>query len=71
MAGVVEALRKHGAMDYTIVVVAGASDPAPLQYVAPYAGTAMAEYFMYSRAATLCRLRRLSKQAVAYRQCRC
>ena len=48
MAGVVEDLRKNGAMDYTTVVVAGASDPAPLQYVAPYAGTAMAEYFMYA-----------------------
>ena len=48
VAGVIEALRKHGAMDYTTVIVAGASDPAPLQYVAPYAGTAMAEYFMYN-----------------------
>ncbi len=47
VAGLVEYLRKHGAMDYTIVVVASSSDPAPLQYIAPYAGTAMAEYFMY------------------------
>jgi F-type H+-transporting ATPase subunit alpha len=47
VAGVVEILRKTGAMDYTIVVVASASDAAPLQYIAPYAGTAMAEYFMY------------------------
>jgi F-type H+-transporting ATPase subunit alpha len=49
VAGVVERLRKHGAMDYTVVVVASANDPAPLQYVAPYAGCAMAEYFMYNR----------------------
>ena len=48
VAAVIEALRTHGAMDYTTVIVAGASDPAPLQYVAPYAGTAMAEYFMYN-----------------------
>ena len=47
VAGVVETLRAHGAMDYTIVVSAGASDPAPLQYIAPYAGAAMCEYFMY------------------------
>src|SRR5436190_330965 len=45
VAGVVEILRKYGAMDYTIVVSATASDPAPLQYIAPYAGCAMAEYF--------------------------
>ena len=47
VAGVVEMLAEHGAMDYTTVIVAGASDPAPLQYIAPYAGTAMAEYFTY------------------------
>src|SRR6478672_9207369 len=47
VAGVIEVLRAKGAMDYTTVVVASASDPAPLQYVAPYAGTSMAEYFMY------------------------
>ena len=47
VAGVIEVLRDKGAMDYTTVIVASASDPAPLQYVAPYAGTAMAEYFMY------------------------
>ena len=58
VAGVIEALRKHGAMDYTTVIVAGASDPAPLQYVAPYAGTAMAEYFMYKGGDTPDRLRR-------------
>jgi F-type H+/Na+-transporting ATPase subunit alpha len=68
VAGVVEALRKHGAMDYTTVVMAGASDPAPLQYVAPYAGTAMAEYFMYNGQHALIVYDDLSKQAVAYRQ---
>lgn len=68
-AGIVEILRKHGAMDYTIVVAAGASDPAPLQYIAPYAGTAMAEFFMYEQGkATLCIYDDLSKQAVAYRE---
>jgi F-type H+-transporting ATPase subunit alpha len=43
----VETLKKNGAMDYTIVVVAGSSTPAPLQYIAPYAGCAMGEYFMW------------------------
>src|SRR5262249_19625827 len=62
-------LRRHGAMDYTIVVAAGASDPAPLQYIAPYAGCAMAEYFMYEKGgATLCIYDDLSKQAVSYRE---
>ena len=56
-------------MDYTIVVAAGASDPAPLQYIAPYAGCAMAEYFMYEKGLpTLCVYDDLSKQAVAYRE---
>jgi F-type H+-transporting ATPase subunit alpha len=69
IAGVVEGLRKTGAMDYTIVVVASASDAAPLQYLAPYAGTAMAEYFMYEQGKdTLCVYDDLSKQAAAYRQ---
>jgi len=68
VAGVVDTLKRHGAMDYTIVVVAGASDPAPLQYIAPYAGTAMAEYFMWQGKATLCVYDDLSKQAQAYRQ---
>ncbi|MBX3412636.1 MAG: F0F1 ATP synthase subunit alpha [Pirellulales bacterium] len=68
VAGVVEALRKHGAMDYTTVISAGASDPAPLQYVAPYAGTAMAEYFTYKGEHALIVYDDLSKQAVAYRQ---
>jgi F-type H+-transporting ATPase subunit alpha len=68
VANVVEALRKHGAMDYTTVIMAGASDPAPLQYVAPYAGTAMAEFFMYNGQHALIVYDDLSKQAVAYRQ---
>ncbi|MHC4923829.1 MAG: F0F1 ATP synthase subunit alpha [Planctomycetota bacterium] len=69
VAGVVDKLRANGAMDHTIVVVATANDPAPLQYIAPYAGTAMAEYFMYKKNAdTLCVYDDLSKQAVAYRQ---
>lgn len=69
VAGVVEKLQQYGAMEYTIVVVAGASDPAPLQYFAPYSGCAMAEYFMYEKGgATLCVYDDLSKQANAYRQ---
>src|SRR5687767_9756510 len=48
VAGVVETLKKNGAMDYTIVVNAGSSDPAPMQYIAPYAGCAMGEYFMWT-----------------------
>jgi F-type H+-transporting ATPase subunit alpha len=69
VAKLVETLRAKGAMDYSIVVVAGSSDPAPLQYVAPYAGCAMAEYFMYQEGrATLCVYDDLSKQAAAYRQ---
>ncbi|AMV36685.1 F0F1 ATP synthase subunit alpha [Planctomyces sp. SH-PL62] len=68
-AGLVDILRRHGAMDYTIVVASGASDPAPLQYIAPYAGCAMAEYFMYEQGKpTLCIYDDLSKQAVAYRE---
>ncbi|MDH4199419.1 MAG: F0F1 ATP synthase subunit alpha [Spirochaetia bacterium] len=69
VANVVERLYKAGAMDYTIVVCANASDPASLQYIAPYAGTAMAEEFMYNDGkATLCVYDDLSKQANAYRQ---
>jgi F-type H+-transporting ATPase subunit alpha len=69
VVGVVEALRKVGAMDYTIVVVASATDPAPLQYIAPYAGCTMAEHFMYSQNRhTLVVYDDLSKQAQAYRQ---
>lgn len=68
IARVVEALRENGAMDYTIVVSASASDPAPLQYIAPYAGAAMCEYFMYQGKHTLVVYDDLSKQAQAYRQ---
>jgi F-type H+-transporting ATPase subunit alpha len=69
VAGVVEGLRASGAMDYTIVVVCSASDPAPLQYIAPYAGCAMAEYYMYEHGRdTLCVYDDLTKQAAAYRQ---
>lgn len=65
---VVETLQKHGAMDYTIVVSAPASHPAPLQFIAPYAGCAIAEHFMYQGKHTLCIYDDLSKHAVAYRQ---
>ena len=69
VASVVERLKEHGAMEYSIVVVASAADPAPMQYIAPYAGCAMAEYFMYDeKRATLCVYDDLSKQAAAYRQ---
>src|SRR5574338_593164 len=69
VATVVEKLKERGAMEYTIVVIASASDPAPLQYIAPYAGCAIAEYFMYEEGkATLCVYDDLSKQAAAYRQ---
>jgi len=69
VAGVVERLKEHDAMEYTIVVVASASEPAPMQYIAPYSGCTMAEYFMYDeKKATLCVYDDLSKQAAAYRQ---
>lgn len=69
VAGVVETLRQHGALDYTIVVAATASDSAPLLYIAPYAGCTMAEYFMYEeKKDTLIIYDDLSKQANAYRQ---
>jgi F-type H+-transporting ATPase subunit alpha len=80
VAGVVETLESYGAMEYTIVVAANASDPAPLQYLAPMGGCAMGEYFMYTGADgkpaskdnpgrhVLCIYDDLSKQAVAYRQ---
>ena len=64
----VETLRKFGAMDYTIVVTAGASQPAPLLFIAPYAGTAMGEEFMYNGKHVLIVYDDLSKQAVAYRE---
>jgi F-type H+-transporting ATPase subunit alpha len=69
VAQIVESLRQHGAMDYTIVVIASAAAAAPLQYIAPYAGCAMAEYYMYEQGRdTLCVYDDLSKQAAAYRQ---
>jgi len=68
VAGIIETLRQYGAMDYTTVIVAGASAPAPLQYIAPYAGAAMAEHFMYNGQHTLAVYDDLSKQANAYRQ---
>ena len=69
VASVVEKLKSAGAMEFTIVVAATASDPAPMQYIAPYTGAAMAEYFMYNEGkATLAVYDDLSKQAAAYRQ---
>ncbi|MDO9108204.1 MAG: F0F1 ATP synthase subunit alpha, partial [Coriobacteriia bacterium] len=80
VASVVETLAEHGAMDYTIIVAANASDPAPMQYLAPMSGAAIGEYFMYNGEdgkpanqdnpgrAVLCVYDDLSKQAVAYRQ---
>ncbi|MEM7811882.1 MAG: F0F1 ATP synthase subunit alpha [Planctomycetota bacterium] len=68
IAGVVEVLKEAGAMDYTIVVSAAASDPAALQYIAPYAGAAMCEHFMWNGKATLVVYDDLSRQAQAYRQ---
>ncbi len=68
VAAIVEVLRKHGAMEYTTVIVTSAADPAPMQYIAPYAGCAMAEYFMWKGQHTLCVYDDLSKQAAAYRQ---
>jgi F-type H+-transporting ATPase subunit alpha len=68
VANVVEQLRERGAMDYTIIVAANASDPAPLQYIAPYSACALAEYFMWQGKHTLVVYDDLSKQAQAYRQ---
>ena len=68
VAGFVESLRAHGAMDYTIVVCANASAPAPMLYIAPYAGAAMGEYFMHKGKDVLIVYDDLSKQAVAYRE---
>ena len=67
VARVVRTLEEHGAMEYSIVVVAGAAEAAPLQYLAPYAGCAMGEYFMYKGGHALCVYDDLSKHAVAYR----
>ena len=66
--GVIERLTETGAMDYTTVIVSGAAAPAPLQYVAPYSGTAMAEHYMFNGGHALIVYDDLSKQAVAYRQ---
>ena len=67
IAKLVNTLKQHDAMDYTIIVSATASDPAPLQYIAPYSGTAMAEYFMHQGKDVLIVYDDLSKHAVAYR----
>mgnify|MGYP003958258127 CR=1 FL=1 len=68
VAQVVNVLDEKGAMSYTIIVSASANDPATLQYIAPYSGAALAEYFMYNGKATLIIYDDLTKQAVAYRQ---
>lgn len=68
VASVVDTLREKGALDYTVIVAANANDPATLQYLAPYTGAAIAEYFMYQGKATLVIYDDLSKQAQAYRQ---
>ena len=67
VAQIVNTLKKYGAMDYTVVVCASASDPAPFQYIAPYSGTAIAEYFMSKGKDVLIVYDDLSKHAVAYR----
>ncbi|MEA2101898.1 MAG: F0F1 ATP synthase subunit alpha [Thermodesulfobacteriota bacterium] len=68
VAQVVATLEQHGAMEYTVVVAATASDPAPMQYIAPYSGAAVAEYYMAKGGHTLCVYDDLTKQAQAYRQ---
>ena len=68
VAAVVNTLDERGALPYTIIVAANADDPATLQYIAPYTGAALAEYFMYNGKATLCIYDDLTKQASAYRQ---
>merc|ERR1712154_500581 len=68
VAQVVNVLEEKGAMSYTIIVSASANDPATLQYIAPYSGAALAEYFMYKNKATLVIYDDLTKQAMAYRQ---
>ncbi len=68
VANVIRELAERGAMEYTTVIVSGASAPSPLQYIAPYAGTAMAEYFMWKGEHCLVVYDDLSKQAVAYRE---
>ncbi len=68
VAQVVETLRRHGALDYTIIVTASASEPAPLLFLAPYAGCSMGEYFMYKGEHVLVIYDDLTKQAAAYRE---
>ncbi len=68
VAQVVKTLEEHGAMEYTIVVAATASDPAPMQYIAPYAGCCIGEYFRDSKRHALCVYDDLSKHAAAYRE---
>ena len=68
VAQVVKTLEEHGAMEHTIVVNASASDPAPLQYLAPYTGCAMGEYFLYDKRHALCIYDDLSKHAASYRE---
>ena len=68
VAQVVRTLEEHGAMDYTIVVAATASDPAPMQYIAPYAGCSIGEYFRDTKRHALCIYDDLSKHAAAYRE---
>lgn len=68
VANVMETLRRHGALDYTIIVAANASEPSPMLYLAPYAGCAMGEYFMYQGKHVLIIYDDLSKQAAAYRE---
>ncbi len=68
IVSVVDIFKKYGAMDYTIVVAASAMDPAPLQYIAPYAGCAIGEHFMWKGKSVLVVYDDLSKQAVSYRQ---
>ena len=71
VAKIVSTLKKNGAMDYSIVVSASASEPAPVQYLAPYSGTAIAEYFMSQGKDVLIVYDDLSKHAVAYRAMPC
>nr|ALO21192.1 CF1 alpha subunit of ATP synthase [Chlamydomonas peterfii] len=68
VAQVLNTLKERGALEYTIIVMANANEPAPLQYLAPYVGATLAEFFMYTGRATLCIYDDLSKQAQAYRE---
>ena len=68
VAQVIATLEKHGAMDHTIIVSATASEPAPLQYLAPYAGAALGEYFLYNKGHAVCFYDDLTKHAQAYRE---